>query len=55
MQKLRDTIYSKDYLEILIDEDQIDDFEAGFMYGYIDAFEETNDNLLFDGLCDLIN
>lgn len=55
MQKLKNTIYSKEYLEVLMDEDQIDAFEAGFMRGYIDAFEETNDGLLFEGLCDATN
>ena len=31
------TIYDVDFVESLLDEDEIDSWEAGFMFGFIEA------------------
>ncbi|MBS3159915.1 hypothetical protein J4436_03945 [Candidatus Woesearchaeota archaeon] len=47
MQSLNNTVYSKTFLEILRDEDQINDIEEAMMIGYIDDYREDEENLFF--------
>ena len=36
--KMGSTIYDVDFVESLLDEDEIDSWEAGFMFGFIEAW-----------------